>query len=65
MTQEEADLKIKSLLNHDFLDRLLEIGKLYGWSGDYVEIADFIKALHRLYGLQNVDLEPYQIEDIE
>jgi hypothetical protein len=52
--------KIKALLNREFLDKLLEIGKLYGWSGDYHEISEFIKHLHKLYGIDEVDTEPYE-----
>jgi hypothetical protein len=55
--QEE---KIKKLLNKEFLDNLLEIGKLYGWTGDYYEISEFIERLHNIYGIKNVDTEPYK-----
>jgi hypothetical protein len=61
MTYTEAETKIKELLDKEFLDKLLEIGKLYGWSGDYVEIGSFIEELHRLGGIDNVDTEPYQL----
>jgi hypothetical protein len=58
-TYVEAENKIKQLLDKDFLDKLLEVGKLYGWSGDYHEIGSFIKELYRYHGIDNVDIEPY------
>lgn len=56
---DEEDKKIKELLDDDFLAKLLEIGKLYGWRGDYVEIGSFIEALHQLHGIENIDATPY------
>ena len=61
MTYTEAENKIKELLDKEFLDKLLEIGKLYGWSGDYVEIGYFIEKLHRYHGVENIDTIPYDL----
>lgn len=62
MTYTEAENKIKELLDNEFLDKLLEIGKLYGWSGDYVEIGSFIEQLHMYHGIENVDTKPYDLD---
>ena len=64
MTHEEADEKIINLLDDEFLNKLLEVGKLYGWSGDYVEIGNFIEELHRKKGITipNEDLQCYELE---
>ena len=61
MTFDESEDKIKELLDKEFLDKLLEIGKLFGWSGDYIEISNFIEELHRYHGINKVDTEPYDI----
>jgi hypothetical protein len=61
MTYLESENKIKNLLDKGFLNRLLEIGKLYGWRGDYEEIWKFIEELHKLYGIEKVDANPYEL----
>ena len=59
MTYEEANKKMKELLDQPFLDKLAEIGRLYGWSGDYHEIGDFIENLHYMKNVEEVNLDPY------
>lgn len=61
MTFTEADNKSKALINKDFLDRLVELGRLYGWSGDYSEIKGFIETLFEYTDFALPDLTPYQI----
>lgn len=51
MTYTEAENKIKKLLDDEFLSKLLEIGKLYGWNGDYVEIGALLKNYTIIMGL--------------
>ncbi len=63
MTYLEAENRIKDLVDEGFLDKLAEIGRLYGWQGDYVEIKEFINTLHLHYGINDVDLEPYNLDD--
>lgn len=63
MTYEESVNKIKDLLDKEFLDKLVEIGKLYGWKGDYHEIVDFIEELHNYHGIGVGDMEPYKITE--
>jgi hypothetical protein len=60
MSIEESEEKIKKLLDKDFLDKLLEIGRLYGWLGDYCEIGSFIQTLHIYHGIEDVNTEPYE-----
>ena len=63
MTYSEADEKIKTILDKDFLDKLVELGKLYGWSGDYEEIYSFIEDLYEHTDLELPDLTPYELEE--
>lgn len=63
MTYNEADVKIRELINDEFLATLLEVGKLYGWTGDYVEIGQFIENLHAEHGIEGVDVQPYELEE--
>ena len=63
MTKEEARSKLNDLLDKSFLNKLAEIGKLYGWNGDYCELREFIENLHIEHGAEIPDLEPYEIED--
>lgn len=41
MINRESGLKPR--LTREFLDTLLEAGKICGWSVDYVEIKDFVR----------------------
>lgn len=63
MTYSEASKRINELLDKEFLAKLVEVGKLYGWSGDYAEISGFIRELHGYVGIENVDTEPYGLEN--
>ena len=65
MTTKEAEDKIRGLLDDDFLSRLLEIGRLYGWKGDYIEIASFIEDLHRFHEIDKIDTTIYDVWDDE
>ena len=60
---DDKEVQIDILLDEDFLKRLVEIGRLYGWgwSGDYCEIGDFIMELHRIGGvdISHEDIMPY------
>ena len=63
ITVKEQEEKFNELLDAEFLAKLKEVGRLYGWDGDYVEIGGFIMALHlkRNIELTNEDIEPYEI----
>jgi hypothetical protein len=63
MTYSEAENRIIELLDKEFLARLLEISKLYGWNGDYVEIGSFIRELHESFGIDNADITPYDLDN--
>jgi lysylphosphatidylglycerol synthetase-like protein (DUF2156 family) len=45
----------------EFLEELRERARRYGWSGDYVEVREFVKSLYLDAGLEVTDayLEPY------
>ena len=47
----------------DFLEKLVEEAKIFGWDGDYIEISAFVKAVHLKYGIEVPDLEPYPYDD--
>ena len=63
MTYGEAENRMKELCDEQFLTKLTEVARLYGWSGDYIEIAAFIEKLYGLKGIQNPVLEPYELEE--
>lgn len=62
MKKEE---KIIELLDIGFLEKLKEIGKLYGWNGDYHEIREFIIYLYKIYGIEynEDDFETYECDE--
>jgi hypothetical protein len=53
--------KMKALVDDQFLTNLVELGRLYGWSGDYYEVAEFIMKLHEINGTEitHEEMEPY------
>ena len=57
--------KIVQLLDNEFLNKLVEIGRIYGWSGDYTEIGKFILYLHQIAGINisHKDIEPYEEDE--
>ena len=61
MKEHEIESKLKSILSKEFLSNLVEVGRLYGWSGDYCEIGDFIMQLHNIKGIdiKQEDIKPY------
>jgi len=61
MTEKEREERLVALLDDKFLNRLREVGKLYGWRGDYAEIGEFITELHKIKGITGVDITPYNI----
>jgi hypothetical protein len=61
MTEKEREERLVVLLDDKFLNSLREVGKLYGWRGDYAEIGEFISELHKIKGIINIDTTPYNI----
>jgi len=53
---------IKTLATPEFLTTLLEVAKRYGWSGDYIEISQFVSDIYDVADkkLSDEDLEPYE-----
>lgn len=60
--------------NQEFLNKLINLARTYGWEGDYLEVSQFVRWCHYFLGtpLIEVDLTPYDsdievefIEDIE
>ena len=60
-TEQEASEQFDKLLTTEFLSTLLEVSKLYGWSGDYVEIAGFVESLHSKKGIEIGAVQCYEI----
>lgn len=59
--------------DQEFLNKLIDLAKTYGWSGDYHQVAHFVRWCHYVLGKPHVDdLNPYDtdievkyIDDIE
>lgn len=54
--------------NEEFLTELVNVARRYGWDGDYVEVRDFVKWCHELFGKtppSDKELEPLRSEDRE
>ena len=62
MTEETRKEQLEKLVTPEFLTTLLEVSKLYGWSGDYVEISRFVEELHGIKGIKIGEVECYEIE---
>ena len=62
---DKEDEKIGRLLDYEFLNKLVEIARIYGWSGDYMEIGEFIMYLHKIAGIKitHKDIEPYEYDE--
>jgi hypothetical protein len=65
MTYTEANKKMKELADDSFLEKLVEISKLYGWTGDYIEIGSFVEELFAIAGKIVPNLEPYILKDLD
>lgn len=61
MTEEKRNEQLEKLLTPEFLTTLLEVSKLYGWSGDYIEIAHFVEELHEIKGIKIGAVQCYEI----
>lgn len=59
--REQID-RLKPQLTPEFFATLLEAAKVYGWSGDYTEVADFVIEVNRWAGFDvpPVALDPYE-----
>ncbi len=62
LTDAERNKRLIDLLDEEFLKKLLEVGKLYGWQGDYHEIGCFIESLHSMKNMSPPNIDPYDIE---
>lgn len=65
MTEEENKKEQWFMINEKFLTTLLYMAKSYGWTGDYVEIADFVKYCYHRGGKGDIDphsLEPFDFD---
>lgn len=61
--QNEIDDKIRELCDDEFLSKLCEVARLYGWLGDYIEIAYFVQGLHSEVGKDCPNIEPYETRE--
>tara|TARA_R110000772_G_scaffold53717_3_gene122793 strand:+ start:685 stop:888 length:204 start_codon:yes stop_codon:yes gene_type:complete len=62
MKNKEREDKIKALLDEEFLVRLTEIARLYGWRADFIEVASFIEDLYEEAEIELPELQPYDID---
>lgn len=64
MKEKEAENRIKELVDQEFLDKLVEVARIYGWSGDYTEVCKFIEEISSITRLPipNDLREPFEID---
>lgn len=62
LTLAERDRQLRNLLDQEFLNKLAEVGRLHGWSSDYIEIEGFVEQLFEEAGIKPPNLEPYEID---
>ncbi len=62
----EKESRLESILTKEFLSNLVEVARIYGWSGDYIEIERFIMSLHyyKDIDIKLEDINPYQNIDL-
>jgi len=66
MTDRESEIDLKPKLTPEFFEVLVQAAKTIGWSGDYVEVRDFVNEVRRLAGLNiltDEELEPFPYDD--
>lgn len=59
----EIEAELVARLTPDFLATLRECGRVYGWSGDYIEVFGFIDGMHERAGIYDLlpgEMEPYR-----
>ena len=60
MTRKEVEDKLFNDMTDDFKRWVVEAGRLYGWDGDYIEIAKFISYI---LNISTTDVpSPYDFE---
>ena len=57
--------RIIELIDDDFLNTLSEVVSLYGWTGDYIEVSDFVATLHKYKNKEYTPLEIHETEEEE
>ena len=63
-TYEERDNKIKEIADKEFLDKLIEVAKLTGWSNDYYEVSAFVGEVYTIAtGAMFPITDPYDVGD--
>lgn len=50
-------------MSEQFLEKLTEMARTYGWSGDYIEVMRFIEWCYEQNGETVGDLTPFDDED--
>lgn len=64
MTNEEEKLRaLNPRLTDDFLETAREAARVYGWSGDHIETAAFLRWLYEQAGKPEPNVECYEWED--
>lgn len=65
MTEQDRIDAINVQVTPEFISTLVELARIYGWSGDYIEVAEFVKFCALIAGqnLKFSDLEEYQHDD--
>lgn len=57
---ESVMVRVENTATDDFLTKLVDIARIYGWSGDYIEVENFIEFTYNARGLKMPDVTPYE-----
>jgi len=63
MKEEEIKEKLTLLCDDYFLGKLCEAARIYGWTGDFVEVREFIKTLYGIVDKKMPEVLPYDLID--
>lgn len=65
MTYDQSDERIRAIATEDFLQKLVEIARVGGWSisSDYTEVQNFVENVFAVCGKDVPDLTPIELED--
>lgn len=65
MTENQHIQAIKPKVTPEFIDTLVELARIFGWSSDYIEVMSFVRFCSNITGrtLTPEDLEEYQHDD--
>ncbi len=61
MNRDELIAAIKPKVTEEFMETFIELASIYGWQGDFSEIADFSYWIHNeVLNTKPVCIDPYE-----